>query len=446
MKNDFDKILSSKIKQSFNNYEVEYNPANWDLLKARLLKQKRRKMAFFIITSAAAVLVFGMIISTYFFNNEKQNFNQSIAKNIEPKQNSNVKVVNQNTETKTKTENNLAEAKQKPIISDGNTHKNIASNNINTEKSKFQKIEKTKNQNIENSKIEEKTQNVQILEPNEKLQAQNETIIEKIVESEKNIEQKEIANIENVKIDTIEPQKSIIIQKDEIADKKEIFYEDSEDEKKSNNFNISVLLTSQMNNTKNAENQDVNVGGGVSTDLALVSKTDLQVGMVVSKQSVNFVNQNLKSLNTTPAESNLQYVSFSVPINLKYNIKENSKRDIFVSAGFSSIGYLHENYEYNYDVATTETSLEANVDGQILAVQKDASYNKQENVEINGMNKFDLAGQLNLSGGIGYNLSKKMKLQIEPYFKIPLRKLATDNILFTSGGINLYLKFSTGKK
>jgi len=201
-----------------------------------------------------------------------------------------------------------------------------------------------------------------------------------------------------------------------------------------------------MNNTKNAENQDVNVGGGVSTDLALVSKTDLQVGMVVSKQSVNFVNQNLKSLNTTPAESNLQYVSFSVPINLKYNIKENSKRDIFVSAGFSSIGYLHENYEYNYDVATTETSLEANVDGQILAVQKDASYNKQENVEINGMNKFDLAGQLNLSGGIGYNLSKKMKLQIEPYFKIPLRKLATDNILFTSGGINLYLKFSTGKK
>jgi hypothetical protein len=85
-------------------------------------------------------------------------------------------------------------------------------------------------------------------------------------------------------------------------------------------------------------------------------------------------------------------------------------------------------------------------DGALMADSKEITSTQQENVEIKGMNKFDFAGQLNLSGGIGYNLSKKMKLQVEPYFKIPLRKLATDNILFTSGGINLYLKFTTAKK
>lgn len=448
MKNDFDKILSSKIKKTFNDYEAEYNPANWELLKVRLLKQKRRKLAFFIITSAAAVFVFGMIFSSKLFYNETKMLNNTIAKNVEAKHNSTVETANEKSETKI--ENNLEKTNTKTFIDEKNTNKNIALNAEIIETKKPQKQEKTQNQNIEKSNIEQKSDNILILEKQETLIAENETEIKEsttIKSTEKQTDiQNEVANIENVKQDTIENKKSIILQKENIADKKEIFYENSEDEKKSRNFNFSVLLSSQMNSTKNTENQEVNVGGGLLTDIALISKTDLQFGMVVSKQSVNFINESLKSMNTTPEASNLQYIGFIVPLNLKYNINENNKRNIFVSAGVSSMGYLHENYEYNYQQTYTETTVSMNYDGVLMADTKEVTTTQQENVEIKGMNKFDLAGQLNLSGGIGYNLNKKMKLQVEPYFKIPLKKLATDNILFTSGGINLYLKFMTGKK
>jgi len=441
MTNDFDKILANKIKQSFDEYSPDYSPANWDLLKAKLAKKKRRKILLYIISGAAAVLVFGIIFSSKFYytqTNQFANENTKILLDTTAKKIHNP--IHKTEITSTLTEKNIQE--KTGLDQKSKNQKTVLIQKINSKNSiplpKQNQLSNTnsivtqiaKQESIDKFTVNLDSSEIRIVEP---LNSSSEITSELTFVEEKTI------------IDSIITPNTIEAPKIEIAEKDEIFYEDSEDENKANKLNLSVLLSSQVNNSKTINNPEVNLGGGVLTDLALVKKADLQVGMIVSKQSVNFINESLQSNFKTPEESNLQFLSFTIPCNLKYNISEKPTREIFVSAGVSSIGYINENYEYNYQVTTTETSYQVTADG-IQAVEQEISYDQKENVEISGMNKFDFAGQLNLSGGVAYNLSSKMKLHIEPYFKFPLRKLATDNILYTTGGINLYLKFWSGKK
>jgi hypothetical protein len=54
---------------------------------------------------------------------------------------------------------------------------------------------------------------------------------------------------------------------------------------------------------------------------------------------------------------------------------------------------------------------------------------------------FDLAGRLNLIVGMEQRLTPTLRLHVEPYLKIPLSGLASQNLKFTTSGINCKISF-----
>ncbi len=67
MKDNFDKILSNKIKDSIDNQQIKYNPEHWDML----VKKKENKKRFLFISRIAALFIFLLIagwLGKYYFN------------------------------------------------------------------------------------------------------------------------------------------------------------------------------------------------------------------------------------------------------------------------------------------------------------------------------------------------------------------------------------------
>jgi hypothetical protein len=57
------------------------------------------------------------------------------------------------------------------------------------------------------------------------------------------------------------------------------------------------------------------------------------------------------------------------------------------------------------------------------------------------LNTLDLAGRLNLIFGYRQRISPTLNLHVEPFVKIPLSGLASENIRFTTGGVTFKVSF-----
>ena len=135
-----------------------------------------------------------------------------------------------------------------------------------------------------------------------------------------------------------------------------------------------------------------------------------------------------KSVNTPLTEIGAICRMIDIPVNVRYEIATRIKYSLFGSAGITSYMMKKETYNYFY---------ENNADPSIKWRQ------------WNGKTGFYAASALNLSSGIEFKLSRRLNFQIEPFAKIPLKKigfgkvkLSTIGVLF---GLNYPLNFS-GKK
>jgi hypothetical protein len=57
------------------------------------------------------------------------------------------------------------------------------------------------------------------------------------------------------------------------------------------------------------------------------------------------------------------------------------------------------------------------------------------------LNTFDLAGRINIMLGFEQHLSSRLFLHLEPFIKIPVSELATQNLRFTTSGITCKISF-----
>jgi hypothetical protein len=57
------------------------------------------------------------------------------------------------------------------------------------------------------------------------------------------------------------------------------------------------------------------------------------------------------------------------------------------------------------------------------------------------LSTFDFAGRINIIFGFEQHLSSRVFLHLEPYIKIPVSELATQNLKFTTSGITCKISF-----
>ncbi len=111
---------------------------------------------------------------------------------------------------------------------------------------------------------------------------------------------------------------------------------------------------------------------------------------------------------------------FDIPLNVRYDFSVNKKQRWFASAGAST--YIMTGEYYGYDYTYNGNRVQA-----ARAIRDSTS-----------TYAFSI---LNLSAGFERALNKRFSLQVEPYFKIPMKGLGYGKLDLTSYGIYFSVKY-----
>ncbi|MVN92951.1 outer membrane beta-barrel protein [Mucilaginibacter aquatilis] len=227
-----------------------------------------------------------------------------------------------------------------------------------------------------------------------------------------------------------------------------------------------VYAATYFNYAEGSKSQ-VNAGAGFSTDIRLSKNFKLSTGVAIGRNTLSYENQpvsaslqsdaayasdfakvevipisNLNQLGFTPlrvaasptiSAYNISLTGLDVPVNIKYEFNP-QRSDAYISAGLSSGTFISENFRYKFD---------SNIRDGIATSNTSSIPDATSSRSFTG---FNFARTLNLSMGMGYQLSRHNRLVIEPFFKYPLGGLGSQQIRFGSGGVNLQFKFQGSKK
>lgn len=170
-------------------------------------------------------------------------------------------------------------------------------------------------------------------------------------------------------------------------------------------------------------------GVGITLGYQLMNRLSLNTGLIYFHKYYQADDENFHlSGNLPPTGLRIEYVNgsvkmFEIPLTLRYdfNIQENAV--FFVNGGVSS--YLMQKQDYSYYCHF--------YNGLGIPGWYKQDYNSPQNFWFS---------MINLSAGFETSLSRTMSLQIDPYVKIPLKRIGVGNVQLNSYGINFAIKFS----
>jgi hypothetical protein len=113
---------------------------------------------------------------------------------------------------------------------------------------------------------------------------------------------------------------------------------------------------------------------------------------------------------------------WEIPLNLRYNALNKKTSKVFITAGLSS--YLMQKEDYDFHYYTTSGP-----------VYREKTYTDNENY---------MFSIVSFSAGFEKQINKKLSLQVEPFFKQPIKGVGFGNIKMNSSGVYLGLRFKPG--
>jgi hypothetical protein len=197
------------------------------------------------------------------------------------------------------------------------------------------------------------------------------------------------------------------------------------------NFSPGVIST----NTASS----FNYSAGINADFDLSRSFWLSTGLQVEYQNV--INENSDNPAWIPSgQTQAELVDLDLPLNLTWKFLIRKSTCYYLSGGISSVIYLSENYTSTvYTQKMVQTVVmndgEANVTYQLENVKT-----TEEETEA-PLSTFDFAGKINIIFGFEQHLSSRLFLHLEPFIKIPVSELASQNLRFTTSGITCKISF-----
>ena len=116
---------------------------------------------------------------------------------------------------------------------------------------------------------------------------------------------------------------------------------------------------------------------------------------------------------------------FDIPLNVRYDLGIRKSSRYFASAGLSTYIMKNEDYEYYYRYPNGNPGI------------RYRSYPSEEKYWFS---------VLNLSAGYEKNIGKQFSVQVEPYFKVPLKGVGFGSIQLNSYGLYLGVKYKPAFK
>jgi len=211
--------------------------------------------------------------------------------------------------------------------------------------------------------------------------------------------------------------------------------DDKKDNKKVKGFEIGIVGGPDMSNVKFTHTADAGFNVGLQVGYRFSNRWSVSTGAIYTKKNyeVNgddvtkygwFANPNVK-VKAMEGYCNM----WDIPVNVRYDFSVNQKRRFYASTGLSTYIMKKENYDYYYTYGSSTQDYTRNWDSKANGVG-DSTY---------------LFSILNLSAGFERTLGKKLSIQAEPYFKLPLSQLGHGKLNLNSYGIYFSLKYKLSK-
>ncbi len=440
--NTFDEIFVNKVKEVFDNHNEAYQPADWNKLQGKMGKNRRGLIIFLPYIAKAAIVIIFLGLSVFILNNYENDIQY-----LETAQ--------------------YIKTDDLPILPNQNTttiEKNIIDNNYI--------IEKSKKRNL--MVFAKRNNSTDITANNEVVINKKEELVDKegIVRNMKSVEfinnshkcqnielhtEPDLHNIKQLKTSRFTNEKPIL---QAVEDELEV------DNNKQKRFGFGVEIASLSSYSDIGVDNNVNMGAGISASYKLAKNIRFSTGVLIAKQSLNgmvkrrnsdFANnasnkfgindevygelmsdksqsEILNSANVSNInlhEQKRTFVTVDIPLNIVYKYKKLS-----FTTGVSSLLHLQEQQNYKYRMSVNNSVYNATT----------ATYDNFSNTTTVSRKKhiatnhFDFAKLINLSVGYGIDM-KKGSLTVEPYIKVPIGTLSSQDILMGAGGLALRYNF-----
>ncbi|MBS9768791.1 MAG: PorT family protein [Flavobacteriaceae bacterium] len=439
MKKEFENSIKNKLEDFIATNEIAYQPEHWQQLQK---KKNAKKRIVFYWRWVAVLLLFlvagGMVKWFYsskeivFFSDENKIVQTDSLNNQIIDKQSDIEI-----ENKEIARNEEQQSIPKKTISKQHFKRSTTKNNFS----------KLVTQNTENKAVEEE------------VKLEEKVLKEEIVQKEAVLPKKE----DEKTVVSISVKKS---KKDDfqnvIEKQKEV-----EDNVKYREVTIGVDASSMLSyNVDNVRNQ-LGYSGGVSFEIPLFNKFDLQAGVLYSNQKIdNFTHTNNGVLYadkavSSPKENRLARRGvqsyhilmpktdltsreitvnmIEIPLSLKYHFHLYQQK-LFVSAGISASSVLNEKISSQYDVGEKVVSHSFENGTPITTYEYQTSQPKI--IEKQNLYRFYPLSAFQFSFGSEFNVGKTQSVVIEPYFKQFIQPITSKKATFTNVGIRLQYRFN----
>jgi len=477
MDDKFDKDLTNRIREVFENYPHPSADEGWAQLRKKFPAEKRiNKIAWLWWGSAAAALLVFLGMGLWLLKTDKpvENVaNNNIVKPIHKDSAAADKIVTGNNIALQKpAEQASVEQINKQQATDAAHNADVLENNkynsrlaksypntIARPESFTPPAVSVPKQYPATKNAYEKASVVIAVVPQTLADSQR-TVINKSPEQQiaKNNQPAVVDNSNDAVKQKAQPQKSIMeLLKSEKGNA--VVKDEAPNKQDSKKVNFSVYAATYLNYATGSANQ-INAGAGFTSDIKLSNNIKLSTGVSLAQNTLRYDNappSNGGQLYSNAAPNsaitqstafvtgkalsvpefrnyNARLVGLDIPVNIKYEFNP-QKNDTYISAGLSSGTFIDERYTYSY------LYRDANPMGNSANVTR-----QEDETTSKSFNSFYFGKTLNVSFGMGYPLGKSNRLIIEPFLKYPLDGLGAQQIRFGAGGLNLKINFKSSKK
>lgn len=449
MDEQFDKKLTDRIREVFDNYEYPPADEGWiELRKKFPAEEKHNKVAWLWWSSAAAVLLVFLGLGLWIIN-----------KPDVPVKTYAQKPAAKHPQQKADTATTVTAPNVGPL---NDPQQSIAKNNTpafyNTYQDRYAKIGNTAQSSDKNPLL---TRVDATVTPNDPAGKTAYTVPVTAVDSGKVVTVNKAPETQIAQTQQPETKSTVngMAKQQPAKTMASMFNEDrpnqvdrsTDQDKQSKKVNFSVYAATYFNYAEGSANQ-VNAGAGFTSDIKLSKNFKLSTGVALAQNTLSYNSsppnasklvasapslrqESLFSANAVEEpvfkNYNASLVGLDIPVNIKYEFNP-EKSDTYISAGLSSGTFINENYSYRYAYAN----------GTALVVPNQET----DNSDHKSFNSFYFGKTLNFSFGVGYPIGKSNRLIVEPFVKYPLSGLGSQEIRFGAGGVNLKFNFKSQKK
>jgi len=212
---------------------------------------------------------------------------------------------------------------------------------------------------------------------------------------------------------------------------------DLSDTKPSQKIRFGVSFSPGVASTSTASS--FNYSGGINADFDLSRIFRLSTGLQVEHQNVR--NESSDNPAWIPSgEMQAELVNLDLPLNLTWKFLIRKSTCYYLSGGISSLIYLSEKYtSTSYTQKMVQTVEMSNGMSNVTYQLENVKTIEQEAEAP--LSTVDFAGRINIIFGLEQHLSSRLFLHLEPYIKIPVSELATENLKYTISGITCKISF-----